>query len=117
MVKQTSNIIQRSFTYWTEKEHDLLEKAVGIHGTRVWSVIAAIVGTRSSTQCRSHYQKFEKRIQGSWLGKNEPVLKDTTSKTSSKSLACITLSDEQFESPIEEFEDSICVITVPALPI
>ena len=66
MVKTNSKTETNSkikFTHWSPVEHEKLVTAVILHGTKNWHVVALKVGTRNSKQCRSHYQKFEKRIK------------------------------------------------------
>ena len=58
---ETKNEIK--ITHWSQIEHEKLVNAVNLHGTKNWTVVARKVGTRNSKQCRSHFQKFEKRIK------------------------------------------------------
>lgn len=42
---------------WTDEEQRLFASAVQIHGKR-WKKLEQVMGTRTSTQCRSHGQKY-----------------------------------------------------------
>lgn len=42
---------------WTEEEQRLFASAIQIYGKR-WKKLEQIMGTRTSTQCRSHGQKY-----------------------------------------------------------
>lgn len=42
---------------WTEEEHERFLEAMRIYG-KDWDAIEDYVGTRDSTHCRSHAQKF-----------------------------------------------------------
>ena len=64
MAKMIFRVIRpKAITRWTEEEHELIVNAVGKHGTKCWHKISAIVKSKTFTQCRSHYQKFEQRIK------------------------------------------------------
>ena len=47
---------------WTDEEHQLFERALQIYGKK-WKKIAAVVGTRTATQIRSHAQKHFIRLK------------------------------------------------------
>jgi hypothetical protein len=46
---------------WSIEEHNRYTEALEQHGKK-WSEVAKYVETRSSAQCRSHHQKFEKKL-------------------------------------------------------
>ncbi|KAG5177700.1 hypothetical protein JKP88DRAFT_149910, partial [Tribonema minus] len=47
---------------WTKAEHDLFVKALNLYG-REWRTIAAMVGTRTVVQTRTHAQKYFQKLQ------------------------------------------------------
>jgi SHAQKYF class myb-like DNA-binding protein len=47
---------------WTTKEHEDFKAALALHG-REWKLLGKAVGTKTVQQCRSHAQKWFKRIQ------------------------------------------------------
>jgi SHAQKYF class myb-like DNA-binding protein len=49
--------------YWTEEEHQRFLDAVKIYGAHDHKAIATKVGTRTSSQVRSHSQKFFKKLE------------------------------------------------------
>ena len=74
---------------WTEEEQRLFATAVQIYGKR-WKKLEQVMGTRTSTQCRSHGQKYFLK------------LKHEQSKSQS---AADSLTDEDFPAELEEKED------------
>lgn len=59
---------------WTEEEQRLFANAVQIYGKR-WKKLEQVMGTRTSTQCRSHGQKYFlklKREQAQIKGSDSP---------------------------------------------
>lgn len=74
---------------WTEEEQQLFATAVQIYGKR-WKKLEQVMGTRTSTQCRSHGQKYFLK------------LKHEQSKSQS---AADSVTDEDFPAEQEETED------------
>lgn len=54
--KATANGNQVNTGRWSQEEHELFLKAIELHG-RDWKKVQEVVGTRTSTQARSHAQK------------------------------------------------------------
>uniref|UniRef100_A0A7S1T4I5 HTH myb-type domain-containing protein n=1 Tax=Compsopogon caeruleus TaxID=31354 RepID=A0A7S1T4I5_9RHOD len=48
--------------YWSKEEHDRFLKGVGLFGPKNFVEIAALVGTRTPQQVRTHSQKYEIRL-------------------------------------------------------
>eukprot|EP00324_Dicrateria_rotunda_P000620 CAMPEP_0206168660 /NCGR_PEP_ID=MMETSP1474-20131121/32947_1 /ASSEMBLY_ACC=CAM_ASM_001110 /TAXON_ID=97495 /ORGANISM="Imantonia sp., Strain RCC918" /LENGTH=163 /DNA_ID=CAMNT_0053574181 /DNA_START=11 /DNA_END=499 /DNA_ORIENTATION=+ len=48
--------------YWTDEEHGLFLEALSLYGPKDVKSIAAHVGTRNSTQVRTHSQKYFLRL-------------------------------------------------------
>ncbi|KAG5175592.1 hypothetical protein JKP88DRAFT_196747, partial [Tribonema minus] len=55
---------------WTKGEHDLFLKALGVYG-KEWKRVAAMVGTRTVVQTRTHAQKYFQKLQKTSGGEME----------------------------------------------
>lgn len=64
-----------SWGRWTKIEHRRFIEALKLYG-KDWSKVQQHVGTRSSTQARSHAQKFFQRIQKQSLGQEENIINE-----------------------------------------
>ena len=64
---------EKQSRYWTEEEHSKFLEAVRCFGAHNHKVIASHVGTRSSTQVRSHSQKFFKKLE-TFRGRGLPTM-------------------------------------------
>lgn len=73
---------------WTEEEQQLFASAVQIYGKR-WKKLEQVMGTRTSTQCRSHGQKYFLKLKKE---QSKTIVSDSTKDEN-------TESSEDLESP------------------
>mmetsp|Transcript_7194 Transcript_7194/g.21376 ORF Transcript_7194/g.21376 Transcript_7194/m.21376 type:complete len:296 (-) Transcript_7194:396-1283(-) len=63
------DVANPSYGRWTENEKSLYREAMAIYGKGRWKLVAKHVGTRTSTQCKTHHQKVvEKETKRTDLG-------------------------------------------------
>ena len=90
---------------WTEAEQQLFASAVQLYGKR-WKKLEQVMGTRTSTQCRSHGQKYFlklKRDQSKTLASDSTRDEGTESSLGSPEIA--ELSEENGLS-LEEMDNN-----------
>lgn len=72
-----------SFKYgpWEAEEHDLLRDAIAQHGEK-WTLVAAIVVSRSADQCRQRWQhKSDTKLDcGKWTPKEDELLLESVER-------------------------------------
>lgn len=62
---------------WTEEETDKLAELVKDHGTKAWTTIAELLGSRNSKQCRRRWKNFiafPERKDSQWTEQEDKVL-------------------------------------------
>eukprot|EP00568_Trieres_chinensis_P004137 CAMPEP_0183295718 /NCGR_PEP_ID=MMETSP0160_2-20130417/3574_1 /TAXON_ID=2839 ORGANISM="Odontella Sinensis, Strain Grunow 1884" /NCGR_SAMPLE_ID=MMETSP0160_2 /ASSEMBLY_ACC=CAM_ASM_000250 /LENGTH=258 /DNA_ID=CAMNT_0025457245 /DNA_START=33 /DNA_END=809 /DNA_ORIENTATION=+ len=65
-----------SYGRWTEHEKKLYSEAMTIYGKGRWKLVSKYVGTRTSTQCKTHHQKVmekQSKCHGMWNHHGEMI--------------------------------------------
>mmetsp|Transcript_39216 Transcript_39216/g.80349 ORF Transcript_39216/g.80349 Transcript_39216/m.80349 type:complete len:471 (+) Transcript_39216:420-1832(+) len=52
-----------AFGRWTEAEKIRFDDAMRLYGRGRWKSVSKLVGTRTSTQCKTHHQKMQERLE------------------------------------------------------
>ncbi len=78
---QRAEALRARGTKWTEKENEMVIKAVRVHGSH-WRDVALLVGTRDNQSCMHHYRKRLKpgRRVGKWSNDEEKMLREAVAK-------------------------------------
>lgn len=76
---------------WTSEEHSKFLQGISIPNY-CWSEVSQLVGTRSTAQCRSHYQKLNADAKSKPKRKQNPVFKGKSQKHS-KEIQCNSTED------------------------
>lgn len=82
---------------WTEEEQRVFANAVRIYGKR-WKKLEQVMGTRTSTQCRSHGQKY-------FLKLKREQSKSQSAAESANEAEIQLETDLQSENPTEEIDE------------